>query len=211
MSAADFIVAALYRALYLDTNIWSDLAKGVLRSVDLEQWLEEESGYLVLSRFQLAELVVRSDLVEDLVRLFARLRTALVERGGTELQGERWVWNSGYEHFQLLRLDDPATRAVLVDEMLHGPITRVQGQLASDRASMQAWIERSVDEAPVPTRHPWRRFPDLMDKYVGFALPSRGLRSSPLLASRSPAISRAQVAVRCAFCEVLYRPGTVAS
>jgi len=39
------VMQALSRQMYLDTNIWSDLAKGSLPSERLESWLDQHDAY----------------------------------------------------------------------------------------------------------------------------------------------------------------------
>ena len=61
----------VWRELYLDTNAWSELAKGNRPSNRLDDWLQGNSGFLTMSPHAAIELCRRQGLAEKLVDFMA--------------------------------------------------------------------------------------------------------------------------------------------
>lgn len=155
------------RAMYLDTNAWSELAKGNLPDTIIHSWLSEELNYLVLAPYQLVELSLRSDLGEGLVQIFKRNRTFMVSRGLDEELNGRGSWGMGFDVFTPLEGDREDILDAWLDEFRAKTARRdFDGQADRFVDSTRQWIERSLKEAPGPPPRPWQphfwRFVDRM-------------------------------------------------
>jgi hypothetical protein len=167
----------IFRELYLDTNAWSELAKGNRSTATLDRWLEDNAGFLALSACSASELAQRPDLVESLADFIAQRRVVMLRHGDTELSGKQIFWASYYDFFTPIDLRDEACRAAFVDEFLNGPIVRTYSESHKNREWLEQWIDSARRTSPPPRKRSWEKFPLGLAKWLkaraeaaGFAL-----------------------------------------
>ncbi|MCM4085147.1 hypothetical protein [Paractinoplanes hotanensis] len=110
----------LGRAMYLDTNVWSELAKRRLPPESIKYAIEGRANYLILGPYQLIELSRRPDLIGGLDALFDVLPVCLAGWSDqSELSG-RNSWQVEHDFFVTLHTATPEGRQVWREQMASG-------------------------------------------------------------------------------------------
>src|SRR5262245_22799549 len=90
-------------AIYLDTNVWSELAKGTLPLEKLDSLVGQGNAYLSLGPYQLLELGRRPDLGPGLADLFRRTTVCMSSRSASSELAGQTAWTVGFEFFITLK------------------------------------------------------------------------------------------------------------
>lgn len=158
----------LGRALYLDTNVWSELAKGNLSPRSIDFLLDRSANYLILGPYQVMELSRRTDLAVGLDALFDRFPVCFAGHSEeSELEGIR-AGSVGYNFFHTMHTASPEIRKTWLEEFRSGIATRgwdVEGPALV--AARKQEIERFRTAWPKSVRGPWRdHFWLSLDQYL---------------------------------------------
>ena len=152
-------------SLYLDTCAWSNLAKGLYKVAPVKQWCRENSAYIWLSRFQLAELSADTRLARPLGLLLQQLNAVMVDREVNEFSGEPWYKVKEGLVMPLNLKSDTAIDA-FEDMMISGPIRGANYQLKSDGEAFRQLIEDMLARVPSDQKRSWADFPDALRRWI---------------------------------------------
>jgi hypothetical protein len=156
----------IFKEMYLDTNVWSELAKGNRSANVIDRWLQENSGFLAFTGFAALELSTASRLIEGLADFISKHRTVMLRHGDHELTGRQIFWASYYDLFLPIDLNDTEHRHAFIDEMRNGTIVNAAAVVRQNKTWLKSWIENAVLTSPRPGRNPWRRFNDLLYRWL---------------------------------------------
>lgn len=151
--------------LYLDTNVWIDLARKREPAKRVLEWLGVEKGYIALTRFQMTEMSAAADLAPPLADLIALTRTVMVDRGRSEFSG------AGRkeiipEMFLELDLTDTASKVAFIESFQSSTFVEARREMNASSVNFRQWIERSLSQATAPGPTPWRKFDSLVTRWV---------------------------------------------
>jgi hypothetical protein len=151
--------------VYLDTNAWSLLAKGVRPVAPLAAWLNQNKCIAWLARMQLAELSASPRVLEGLAHVLEQVPVVLLDRGQNELDGA--PWNSvrvELSHFLHLTSQDLKDEFV---KQFSGPnFAAARAQLAADRDAFGALAAAALAATAAGAPRGWHIFPDRVKRWV---------------------------------------------
>ena len=161
--------------LYLDTNVWIDLAKGKLTLDPVVEWVTENKGYVGLAKYQLTELSKSPQLVESLANVLSQLKIVMVERWYQEIRGDsRGTIIQDPDNFMELTLSKPEHFDVFVDEMLNGPIVQSQSTLEEDGRKFQKGLATALTQAHKSVKPSWSSLGRFVEQTVSQRVPASG-------------------------------------
>jgi hypothetical protein len=155
-------------AIYLDTNVWSELAKGNLPLDSLEFLLQRGNAYLSLGPFQMIELCRRPDFGPRLINIFYEVPVCMAARSAeSELTGQPAA-AVGFDFFITLRDLTPVAEDTWLEQFESLEMTRdfdqKRQQLITDRQwGIEVFRNSSQHSVGRPwTAHFWRS----LDQYL---------------------------------------------
>lgn len=172
--------AAFYKAiartdeLYLDTNVWSELAKGNLNIQSIVKWELETGGIITISRFQLAELSRAPSLGNSITELVSTLGAILIDRGQREWAGADRK-SVGFDLFQPLRELSPKAKQVFSEEFLGGSVRAAAQQLRVDGDNFRSTVLPVFTSARKRGILTWNRFPRGLSQWMAWRAAERGI------------------------------------
>jgi hypothetical protein len=152
-------------SLYLDTCAWSNLAKGLYDAAPIKQWCRENSTYVWLSRFQLAELSADTRLARPLGLVLQQLDAVVVDREVNEFTGEPW-YKVKESLVMPLNLNSDTAIDAFVEMMISGPIRGANYQLKSDGEAFRQLIDDMLARVPSDRKRSWADFPDALRRWI---------------------------------------------
>lgn len=156
---------SLTKQLYLDTNVWSELAKGNYSTNQIRNWISTEKGYVILSRFQVVELCRAPHLAENIMQLAIDLEAVFVDRGQNEFTGAKRR-DIKYDLFLPLRMPDAEAKKAFV-EMIQSPdIKAARSKLDSDAIQFSMDLQSALDAVPPTRRRSWDQFDASLEKWL---------------------------------------------
>ena len=156
----------VFKEMYLDTNAWSELAKGNRRSARLDEWLKTNDGFLTMSPHAAVELCRKPPLLSDLLDFMEERKTVLVTHGKDEITGKKIFWASWYDLWYPVDFRDKIPREIFVEEMLKCSLLDAANKVRANRTWLKEWLESSLNDAPPPGKNPWRRFDTLLSRWI---------------------------------------------
>ncbi|MDR3579564.1 MAG: hypothetical protein P4L44_06355 [Oryzomonas sp.] len=172
-----FISMALNRTakvrdtIYLDTNAWSMLAKGLRPIVPLAKWVAERGYFVWMARMQLAEISARRDILVGLADVLEHLPVVFLDHDQSEYDGGYW-WDVGISNFEYLNLTTPDLKSVFVSEMWD-QLASVREQLKSDGVNFWSWLKLGIAAIPPEGPQGWARFTKSVESRIRFLAGSR--------------------------------------
>lgn len=149
-------------ALYLDTNAWSALAKGLADAKPLADWLARTNSTIAITRFSIGELTKDDRLAEKLADVITLLGAFFVDLGTNDLDGQRWRLVP-YELVQSLRPADADAKAALVELLRNGEIRKSMAGIRADATKWQARIERLIRRR---SKWIWDQFDEMLRQFI---------------------------------------------
>lgn len=173
------------KLVYLDTNAWSDFAKGAIDPRPLDSWLQRGNFLLWFSRFQIAELSRSDAAVERLASLLTKLDPLLLDLHHYDLSGGHWI--------DAIMLPLASTRwmaslpdAFKTEFMQSEGMARARADLLAHGAEMADFVavaQGNMRQEGWPT---WREFPERNAKWVAARTYGQKSEVNPLFCALSP-------------------------
>lgn len=157
MSDLGLITYGLFgSAVYLDTNVWSELAKGNIPLRSLEFLLERGNAYLTLGPFQMIELCRRHDFGPRLIDIFTEVPVCMAARSAeSELTGRSAVAVE-FDFFITLRDLTPDAVATWLEQFESPEMTRDFDQKRQRLIADRQWgIEAFRNSSDHSIGRPW--------------------------------------------------------
>jgi len=162
-------------SLYMDTNGWSSLAKGDIPVTPLKEWLGRRTNLIiVISRYQVSELIKDTGLLEGLVDVVAQLPVIFIDRKRNELNGEPW-YLVGVEEIEPMKNSGVDSKNALSDMLRDGSLNNVMSNQTVDDVEMwQRAIISLLAEVSVSRNGSWSDFPRFMATWIRIILENNG-------------------------------------
>lgn len=169
MSDLGLITYGLFgRAVYLDTNVWSELAKDNLQITKLDFLLSQGNAYLALGPYQVLELSRRQDLAHGLTSIIRQTVVCMSARSvKSELAGTA-AFGVGFDFFITFKTFTPEHERVWLEQFASHDVTREFDQQRQQLIADRQWgIDHLRRSWPKRTRGQWiDHFWTALDQYL---------------------------------------------